>query len=150
MRSKLAMILAVAVLAAACDDDDTEQDPIIPADAGQLADGPAQPTADGGVQPGADAAGPTAVTVSMQNNQFLPMNITVRVGQTIHWVNDDAELHTVTSGTSSQLADMPGQLFDSQVAAGGSFDYTPNAVGNIPYFCRIHELIMKGTITVTP
>lgn len=140
----------MAFLAAACDDDDTGEEPILPADAGQLADGAPQAGADG-APPGADAAMPIAVTVRMQNDQFLPQNVTVRVGQTIHWVNDDDELHTVTSGMSSNLADMPGQLFDAQTPAGGTFDFTPSGVGNIPFFCRIHELLgMRGTITVTP
>ena len=81
---------------------------------------------------------------------FSPAKLTVIVGTTVHWRNTGAVAHTVTSGASSQAADSPGALFDSQLPGGGTFDFTFTTVGDQPYFCRFHEAMgMTGVVSVS-
>jgi hypothetical protein len=55
-----------------------------------------------------------------------------------------------TTAPRSTPAISPGTLFDSQLPAGGTFDFTFTKVGDQPYFCRIHESMgMTGVVTVT-
>ena len=81
---------------------------------------------------------------------FSPSHLSVVVGTTVHWRNTGTVPHTVTSGASSKTADSPGAVFDSQLPAGGTFDFTFTTVGDQPYFCRFHESMgMSGVVTVT-
>jgi plastocyanin len=81
---------------------------------------------------------------------FAPAHLTVVAGTTVHWRNSGSFPHTVTSGASSKAADSPGTLFDSQLPAGATFDFTFTKVGDQPYFCRFHESMgMTGVVTVT-
>ena len=57
-------------------------------------------------------------------------------------------LHTVTSGTGS-LDPNAGLIFDqSMAAATDDFTFQFNDVGTFPFFCRIHETVMKGVVVV--
>ena len=81
---------------------------------------------------------------------FAPVSLSVPVGTTVRFRNGGSTPHTVTSGASSNLADSPGALFDSQLDASAIFEFTPTKIGDQPYFCRFHEAMgMKGVITVT-
>jgi plastocyanin len=81
---------------------------------------------------------------------FSPAHLTVAAGTTVRWRNSGSIEHTVTSGASSKPADSPGTLFDSQLPAGDTFEFTFTKVGDQPYFCRFHESMgMTGVVTVT-
>jgi plastocyanin len=81
---------------------------------------------------------------------FTPTHLTVAVGTTVRWVNAGPYDHTVTSGASSNPADLPGADFDAELPPGGTFEVTFHTVGNHPFFCRLHESMgMKGIVTVT-
>jgi plastocyanin len=80
---------------------------------------------------------------------FTPAHLTVAVGTTVRWVNAGPFDHTVTSGASSNPADLPGADFDAELPPGGTFEVTFDTVGNHPFFCRFHESMgMKGIVTV--
>jgi plastocyanin len=82
-----------------------------------------------------------AVNVVMQNNEFAPAAIKVKVGQKIHWVNNDSYPHNVTA--------TKGDNFKSGTVNGGkTFDYKADKAGKIDYVCTIHSG-QNGTITVT-
>jgi plastocyanin len=82
-----------------------------------------------------------SVNVVMQNNEFAPADIKVKVGQKIHWVNNDSYPHNVTA--------TKGDDFKSKnINGGGTFDYTADKAGKIDYVCTIHSG-QSGTITVT-
>jgi plastocyanin len=88
----------------------------------------------------AAAEGGTA-NVAIQNNRFAPDKITVKVGQKIHWTNNDGYVHNVTA--------TKGETFQSDsIDGGGTFDYTPEKAGTIDYVCTIHSG-QSGTITAT-
>ncbi len=70
---------------------------------------------------------------------FLPATITVAIGTTITWTNNDSTLHTVTSLTDA---------FDSgTLANGGTFSFTFTTAGTYQYRCSIHTE-MQGTVIV--
>jgi plastocyanin len=92
--------------------------------------------ADGGA-PGTDyKPGPT---IEISNFAFNPETVTIAVGTTVNWVNDDSVQHTVTSDIGA---------FDSGgLAKGGTFSFTFTAAGTYGYHCTFHSS-MKGTVTV--
>jgi plastocyanin len=82
----------------------------------------------------------------MANTTFQPQQITVRVGTTITWTNQDSVAHTVTAGSR----DTPTGLFDpGEIAAGGPFSFTFTEPGTYEYHCALHPG-MDGTVIVTP
>jgi len=103
-----------------------------------------------GLLPGAARAANHNVDVSCCS--FTPAYLEIQQGDTVTWNWTDFALHTVTSGLSSNPADNPGALFDTpQMTFGATFVFQFNNPGNVPYFCRPHELPpfnMKGTIVV--
>lgn len=67
---------------------------------------------------------------------YIPPDLTVRKGVTVTWSNDDTELHTVTSGASSETA---AAEFDSGIMeVGASFEHTFENAGTYEYHCAIH------------
>jgi plastocyanin len=97
---------------------------------------PATPT------PGATPppAAPTTASIHLAGAQFAPATVTVGVGATVTWTNDDGAKHTVTAADAS---------FDSgSLSAGATFVHTFSAAGTFPYGCDFHGN-MRGTIIVT-
>ncbi len=81
---------------------------------------------------------------------YSPNEITVEVGTTVVWTNEDTTMHTVTSGTVADLVATADGLFDSGfLAEGETFSYTFTEVGEFPYFCQPHPW-MQGTVIVVP
>jgi len=79
--------------------------------------------------------------VSIENFTFGPDDITVSVGDTITWTNDESGVaHTTTSDDG---------LWDSDLLnPGDSFELTFTEAGTFTYFCSIHPS-MIATITVS-
>ncbi|MGY5149804.1 MAG: plastocyanin/azurin family copper-binding protein [Candidatus Nitrosopumilus sp. bin_68KS] len=79
------------------------------------------------------------------NECYLPYEISVSVGQTVTWSNDDSAAHTVSSGTVN--AGVTG-VFDSGLFMSGStFEHTFEKAGKYDYFCMVHPW-MTGIVTV--
>ena len=76
---------------------------------------------------------------------FIPSTVTIDVGSTVTWENNDTAAHTSTS-----LAEDggPSGVFDSSlIMAGSSFSHTFEEAGTFDYFCMVHPW-MLGTIIV--
>ena len=89
---------------------------------------------------------PSAKTVTSPIAGFVLQNLTVSVGDTIRWENQDGPPHTSTSGVS------PAQdgIWDSgNLNTGQSYEFTFQNAGTFPYWCTVHPS-MTATITVTP
>jgi plastocyanin len=104
---------------------------------------PATGTPDGGATSAPDgdttATAETGSTVTIDNYAFSPASITVSVGTTVTWVNNDTTAHTVTADDGS---------FDSgNLAPGESFTYTFTSAGSFVYHCNYHPN-MEGTVAV--
>ena len=75
---------------------------------------------------------------------YVPPEITVPVGRTVTWLNDDSGFHTVTSG----YYDTSDGMFDSgHIDPERTFSYTFEKVGSFHYFCNLHPW-MEGRVTV--
>lgn len=83
---------------------------------------------------------------------FSPNVITVGVGTTVTWVNNDTLFHTVTSGISTGelgKAGTPDGKFDSgEIQAGETYQRTFDEAGTFDYFCTPHPW-MIGQVIVT-
>jgi plastocyanin len=90
------------------------------------------------------AQGGATTSVAMKDISFQPRQITVKVGTTVTWTNEDPTSHTVTSGTRGN----PSGLFDSgDVAPGATFSFTFTQPGTYDYYCKIHSG-MDGVVVV--
>lgn len=74
-----------------------------------------------------------------RTNDYLPNEITIRVGTKVTWVNNDNTVHTVTADNGS---------FDSRLLRKGqSWNYTFTKPGIYEYHCDPHPW-MKGKVIV--
>ena len=86
---------------------------------------------------------------------YSPPVISITVGDTVTWYNDDKEGHTVTSGEGSGrfgwMSDnfgTPDDYFDSdRFMPGDSWSFTFEESGTFSYFCTIHPW-MEGVVIV--
>lgn len=91
--------------------------------------------------PAAGAGGADVVAIAMQDIQFVPKTVEVRVGQTVVWTNREAVQHDVRA--------LKGGDFRSAVLGEGqTYEFTPEAAGTVRYDCSIHPG-MTGTLRVT-
>ena len=69
---------------------------------------------------------------------YDPMEVTVNVGDHVTFSNTDIKSHTFTSFVD--LTDKTvGDVFDSKILkTGESFEWSPDTVGDVAYFCMIH------------
>jgi plastocyanin len=82
---------------------------------------------------------PTLVQASMAGSQFAPRTITVAVGGTVKWINNDTMPHTVTASDKGFDSDM--------IAKGAAFERTFPVAGTYAYVCTYHDG-MNGTVVV--
>jgi len=76
---------------------------------------------------------------------YIPSTLTVSLGTTIIWENNDNAAHLATSGTPDGG---PNGIFDSGMIMGGAtFEYEFSDKGEFPYYCIVHPW-MIGTVTV--
>lgn len=81
----------------------------------------------------------TAAAVNIQNMAFDEKNVTVAVGATVTWTNNDSLPHTVASDAG---------LFNSaNLSNGQSFSFTFSKEGTYTYHCSLHPS-MTGTVVV--
>ena len=76
---------------------------------------------------------------------YIPSTATVDVGGKVIMSNPDSAAHTFTAGSPT---DGPSGEFDTGLLmVGNSYEYSPETVGEIPYFCMVHPW-MQGLIIV--
>ncbi len=79
------------------------------------------------------------------NECYSPYELSVAVGATVTWSNDDVAVHTVTSGKKV----IHDGLFDSSIfMSGTTFEFTFDDVGDYDYFCLVHPW-MTGIVHVS-
>jgi plastocyanin len=81
------------------------------------------------------------VVVKIDNFTFAPATLTVPVGATVTWVNEDDIPHTVV--------DEERRFRSKALDTDDSFAYTFSTPGSFDYFCSLHPH-MIGTIIVRP
>ncbi len=79
-----------------------------------------------------------AATVTIQNFAFTPNVITINLGDSVTWINQDAAPHSTTQ---------TGNLWTADLSTGQSFSREFSKPGTFSYYCRFHPS-MTGTINV--
>jgi plastocyanin len=91
----------------------------------------------------------TAVMVTLSGSAFRPPDggdtLTISAGTTVTFVNNDNFAHTATHGEDGAPA--ADDLFDLDLAAGASGEFTFDDPGTYPVTCRIHPS-MNMTVVV--
>ena len=76
---------------------------------------------------------------------YDPTDISVSIGTTVVWTNNDNMAHTATSGSLEQ--GISGEFDSDLMPPGESFEYTFNTADTFDYFCLLHPW-MIGTVNV--
>jgi len=105
---------------------------------------------------------PTVAGRSCQPACYQILNLEVKVGTTITWINQSPDKHTVSAliGDGSNTAKIAKQLFDSGfnngIVTGGKYshkvteaDYKFNANHTVVYYCQYH-VQMLAELTIVP
>jgi plastocyanin len=77
--------------------------------------------------------------LTIKDFMFMPMALTIAPGDTVTWVNDDGEPHTVVS--------LDGAFRSQALDEKDRFTHAFSQAGTFRYLCSIHPK-MVGTITV--
>lgn len=85
------------------------------------------------------AGSDTTNAVSIASFAFSPPSLTVKVGATVTWTNNDTVTHTVVADDGSFKSGDLGQ--------GASYQFTFKTAGTYTYKCSIHPS-MTGTVVV--
>ena len=103
----------------------------------------------------ADVLSATRSVVVPQEDRFVPFAVTVRVGDTVQWVNADTDDHTVVSDDIYNTAGHQGtnQLLPGTDAGGGRpgrFSLKFDRPGTFVYYCRFHSHLDRFGQPVAP
>ncbi|MDH3278530.1 MAG: plastocyanin/azurin family copper-binding protein, partial [Nitrosopumilus sp.] len=81
----------------------------------------------------------------LTNECFIPYEVTIGVGGTVTWTNNDSAHHTVTSGSpgGGPSGEFNSNLFPPET----TFEHTFDTTGDYPYFCLVHPW-QSGIVTV--
>ncbi|MBE8523896.1 cupredoxin family copper-binding protein [Amycolatopsis sp. H6(2020)] len=93
--------------------------------------------------PFASPAAAATQQVMMQGYAYSPAALTVRVGDTVTWMQHDEAPHDVVT-TSAPVA-----FRSPQLSAGQSWSYTFRQPGTYQYYCSVHP-DMRASVTVLP
>lgn len=86
-------------------------------------------------------AAPGETHLTIDNFTFKPDTVTVAVGTTIVWENDDDIPHSIVETT--------GKFHSPALDTEDKFSFTFDKVGSFEYFCGLHPH-MKGKVVVAP
>ena len=93
--------------------------------------------------PGSQGLTPTTgaleVKIAISGFKFDPATITIQVGATVTWTNQDSVDHLVAGDDGSWKSET--------MAKGATYSHTFDKAGTYTYICKIHTT-MKGTIIV--
>ena len=82
---------------------------------------------------------------------YIPYEVTINVGDTVTWINDDQLPHTVTAGdlkVNDKVVgtDLPNGFDSSIVLKDGTFSHTFETAGTYPYLCIVHPWMVGNVI----
>lgn len=84
------------------------------------------------------SSSPAPTSVSLINMSFQPAELTVKVGDTVTFTNNDTVAHNVTFSSFSSKLLQPGDNFAHIFKTKGTYGYK----------CTIHPKVMAGTVIV--
>ena len=77
--------------------------------------------------------------VRIRNFEFVPKSLTVAVGDSVVWINDDALRHTATADN--------GSWGSPELPASAGWGTRVQYPGTFTYHCEAHR-VMRGSLTV--
>jgi plastocyanin len=83
-----------------------------------------------------------------QADQFTPFALTIRAGDVVQWVNNDADGHTIVSDTA--FVTTGPRALDQALPAGGSYRLRFDRPGTFVYYCRLHARLDAFNQPVAP
>lgn len=72
--------------------------------------------------------------------------VTIEVGETVRWENDDSVAHTVTS--TDPEPNEPGGFDSGNLAPGEDFEVTFDTPGTYVYYCALHPTEMVNATVI--
>ena len=118
------------------------EEPRAPTERTNEATQPTSATVGPSTSPADVPGGGSVIVVDMRDIEYIPENVSVKVGQTVRWTHSDAVAHTVTADR--------GASFDSgTIPVGGKYEWKATKAGQVHYYCTIHGQRQDGTIRVT-
>ena len=105
---------------------------------------------------GPSAPAKPGATVTVPLLSFTPGDVTIKVGQTVTWVNGNDIGHVIEEGTYEvdktsglRTSEKSDGAFSLKIAKkGDTVSYTYPKAGTFSYFCTIHKG-MNATVTVS-
>ena len=80
------------------------------------------------------------IQIVMENLVISPAETSVKVGDTIEWINKDVFAHTATARNGD---------FDVMMPPNKTVTSVVNKAGTVEYYCRFHPN-MKATLVIAP
>jgi plastocyanin len=131
--------MALVLVAAGCGDDDDDGGGGGGAETTEQPAGGGDDGGGGGDDDGGGGGGGGA-EVSEEDITFTPAEVTVGVGDTVTWTNNDSVGHDVTADSFS--SGEPGAM-----EPGDTFEHTFEEAGTFDYVCTVHPG-MEGAVVV--
>lgn len=72
--------------------------------------------------------------ISIQNSTFSPENLTLKIGDTVIWTNQEKTPHTLTSSAGG-LAEISSKMLDQDQ----KYNHTFQRAGTFHYHCTLHR-----------
>ncbi|MCA1553798.1 MAG: c-type cytochrome, partial [Chloroflexi bacterium] len=82
-----------------------------------------------------------AITLTIENDYYIPEVITIPLGATVTWINKDEDVHTVTSESD------PRALNSGIMEQNQTYTFTFAQPDTYKYFCEPHDF-MHGVVVV--
>lgn len=80
-------------------------------------------------------------SVQIAQFKFAPAELTVAIGDTVVWTNDDALIHSTAADS--------GAWSSPEMRRGDRFRFVTARSGRFPYHCAAHP-VMRATLVVRP
>jgi plastocyanin len=91
------------------------------------------------IQAQSQGKAPVRQIIVPDEDRFTPFAITIRVGQTVTWTNNDTDDHTIVSNDAFNTAGHRG--VNVLLPAGASYSLTFYHAGVFPFYCRFHAML---------
>jgi amicyanin len=118
----------------------TFQSGLTPGMSGQAMSGMQPPPASASATTADSPAPQGGTAVAITDFKFNPATLTVPVGSTVTWTNQDEEPHTIAA--------KDGSFHSPGMDTHGTYSFTFTTPGSYDYICSIHPF-MTGTVVVT-
>ena len=101
------------------------------------------------------AQGMQQMVIVPEEDRFTPFSMTIHVGDTVEWVNQDTDDHTVVSDkvlNDVGVKRLNHKLLGTEHNGGvpGTFQLTFDQAGRFVFYCRFHSHLDKAHQPVAP